>query len=252
VTTKVVESGVGADSMALDRRREALERIKVFVLNAKKLIEGISVGDLIDKGGVNPYMARALGMSTIDEVVGFFVNRRVERSLGTSFGNVLDSVLRILVGGKAGKDLVNIYGKWIKWWDIVLPEEKIVISVKSGPADMDKDQVEYFADRAKEAKEYGFSPFLVFMYGKKAFQVIESYLRKNGLDPDECLRIGKSVFEEFLKDPTHYKYALELFQVAGNEAGDIFGLIESKINSLTEELKRRYNDDLDKMFEDMF
>jgi hypothetical protein len=241
------------DYLDLERaRREALGRVRRFVIKAKELIEDISVNDLIEKGGVNPYMAKALGMKTIDEVVEFFVNRRVERSLGTSFGNVLGDVIRILVGGKAGKDLVYKYGNWMKWWDVVLPEKKIVISVKSGPADMDKDQVEYFAERAREAEAQGFFPFLVFAYGKRAFPVIENYLRNKGYPPEKHLRIGRAVFEEFLRDPTYYKSVLEVFQIAGEEAGDIFSLIEGKMNSLTEILKKHYNNDVKRMIEDMF
>ncbi|MGB9615260.1 MAG: PmeII family type II restriction endonuclease [Fervidobacterium sp.] len=232
--------------------QKALERVKEFVSRAKGLIEEISADDLIEKGGVNPYMAKALGMKTVDEVVEFFVSRRVERSLGTSFGNVLDDVIRILLGGLKGKELVSQYGKWIRWWDAVLPDKGIVISVKSGPADMDKDQVLYFAQRAKEAEAKGFRPFLVFAYGKRAFPVIENYLQEEGFAPEKYLRIGKAVFEEFLTSSAYYKTALKVFSAAGEEAGDIFELIEEKIRALTEELKKRYNDDVNRMIEDMF
>ncbi len=232
--------------------QKALERVKEFVSRAKGLIEEISADDLIEKGGVNPYMAKALGMKTVDEVVEFFVSRRVERSLGTSFGNVLDDVIRILLGGLKGKELVNRYGKWIKWWDAVFPDKGIVISVKSGPADMDKDQVLYFAQRAREAEAKGFRPFLVFAYGKRAFSVIEDYLRKEGFAPEKYLRIGKAVFKEFLASSAYYKTALKVFSAAGEEAGDIFELIEEKIKALTEELKKRYNNDVNRMIEDMF
>jgi len=230
----------------------ALKRVKEFVSKAKELIEGISADDLIERGGVNPYMAKALGMKTIDEVVEFFVGRRVERSLGTSFGNVLDDVIRTLLGGLRGKEAAGRYGGWIKWWDVVLPDRKVVISIKSGPADMDKDQVLYFIQRAKEAEAKGFRPFLVFAYGKRAFPVIENYLREGGYDPEKYLRIGKSVFEEFLADPTYYKVALRLFSIAGEEAGDIFELVEERTRILAEELKKRYNNDVNRMIEDMF
>lgn len=232
--------------------QKALLKVREFVLKARRLIENISAEDLVEKGGANPYMAKALGMRTIDEVVEFFVSRRIERSLGTSFGNVLDEVIRILLGGLKGKELVKKYGKWIKWWDIVLPDKKIVISVKSGPADMDKDQVEYFVERAREAESNGFQPFLVFVYGKQAFPIIENYLIKGGYPPKKHLRIGKAVFEEFLVDSAYYKKALEIFSTAGEETGDLFALIEAKIKAITEELKRKYGDDVDKLIEDMF
>ncbi|MEM3467047.1 MAG: PmeII family type II restriction endonuclease [Candidatus Jordarchaeales archaeon] len=235
-----------------EAERQALERVRKFVFRAKKLIEGISVEHLIEEGGVNPYMAKALGMKTIDEVVEFFVNRRVERSLGTSFGNVLDDVLRTLLGGLKGRKLVAKYGDWIGWWDAVLLDRKIVIAIKSGPADMDKDQVLYFVQQAKVAEAEGFRPFLVFAYGKQAFPVIESYLQDEGFAPEKYLRIGKAVFEEFLVNNTYYKEALKIFGIAGKEAGDIFALVEERIRLLTAELKKRYGNDVNKMLEDMF
>lgn len=231
---------------------EALTQVRAFILKARRLIESISVEDLVDEGGVNPYMAKALGMRTVEEVVEFFVGRRVERSLGTSFGNVLDNAIRILLGGARGRELTGTYGAWISWWDVVLPDRGVVISVKSGPADMDKDQVEYFAQRAREAEGKGFRPFLAFAYGKRAFPIIESYLRKRGLPPEEYLRVGKDVFREFLADPLYYRRALRLFSAAGEGAGDIFTLIEGKTRELAAELKKRYGDDVNRMLEDMF
>jgi hypothetical protein len=235
-----------------DKEYAALERVRGFVYRSRELIERISAEDLVQKGGVNPYLARALGMRTVGEVVEFFVGRRVERSLGTSFGNVLDDVLRILLGGRKGKDISASHGGWIAWWDIVLQDRKVVISVKSGPADMDKDQVLYFAQRAREAEEKGFKPFLVFAYGKEAFPVIEEYLKRGGFAPEAYLRIGSGVFQEFLADPRYHKKALEVFGAAGERAGDILMLLEEKVKELTETLEGRYGGDVNRMLEDMF
>jgi hypothetical protein len=235
-----------------DKKSVALDRVREFVNRSRELIEGISVEDLVEKGGVNPYLAKALGMRTIGEVVEFFVSRRVERSLGTSFGNVLDDVIRVLLGGRKGRELSARYGVWVGWWDIVLEDKKVVISVKSGPADMDKDQVLYFAQRAREAEGKGYRPFLVFAYGKQAFPVIEGYLRREGFAPEEYLRIGRAVFEEFLEDPAYYREALEVFSTAGRETGDIFALIEEKVKELTKLLEEKYGNDVNRMLEDMF
>ena len=237
---------------AARREAEALARIKEFVSRAKGLIDEITPEQLINEGGVNPYMAKTLGMKTIDEVVMFFVNRRVERSLGTSFGNVLDDVVGILLGGVKGRHICKSHGAWLKWWDSVLLDKKVVMSIKSGPADMDKDQVELFSQRAKEAEAKGFKPFLVFAYGKQAFPVIEGYLNKFGYPPAEYLRIGKAVFEEFQPEKDYYKKVLKVFDTAGEDSGDIFAMVEEKTKTITEDIKRRYKGDVNKMLEDMF
>lgn len=235
------------------RERHALDRIKEFSSKVRALVDRVTADDLIERAGVNPYLVKALGLKTIEEVVEFAINRRVERSLGTSFGNVLDDTIGLLLGGVKGKEQAKATGaKWLAWWDVILVGNRAVLSVKSGPADMDKDQVEYFAQRAREAEKNGYRPYLVFAYGKQAFSVIETYLRQNGLDPSTYLRIGKAVFEEFLGDPTYHLKAMGLFGVAGAGVGDLFTLIDGKAREVTEELKKRYGGDVNKMLMDMF
>jgi len=108
--------------------------------------------------------------------------RRIERSLGTSFGAILQKFIKELLRGKNGKNLDPDCAKkgiknkpWICWWDVVLEKpfyegEKMwkisVISIKSGPAYMDKDQVEHFSDRTKDAENRNYRPYLVLVYGK--------------------------------------------------------------------------------------
>ena len=235
------------------REDEALLRVKRFTSRVKELVDRVSASDLIDQAGVNPYLAKALGFRTIGEVVEFAINRRAERSLGTSFGNVLDDTVRLLLGGVKGRDVAKATGaKWMDWWDVALVDKKAVMSVKSGPADMDKDQVMYFAQRAREAEKNGYRPYLVFAYGKQAFGVIETYLVHNGLSTEKYLRIGKSIFGEFLGDPSYYEKALALFDAAGKDVGDLFTLVEEKSSAVTKELEAKYGGDLDKMLRDMF
>ena len=230
----------------------ALVRVKAlnFSRRAKELIEGISANVIVEQGGVNPYMAKALGFKTIDETVEFFVHRRVERSLGTSFGNILQSTLRILSGGRDGKEKISDQGKWIGWWDIVLSDRK-VISVKSGPADMDADQVKECARKIEEAESKGYKPYLAFAYGKEAFSVIGSTMTKLGLNPANYIRVGKGVFQEFVGGHYHNEI-LKVFGEASGEAGDIFALTEEKIKHLTTELNKRFGSDLNKMLAAMF
>jgi len=249
-----------------DRESKALEVIREFSRKPAKLIEEITVEDLIEKGGINPYLVKSLGFKKIEEVVEFFLLRRVERSLGTSFGSVLEKFVRIILGGKSGKDVDPRCRKrggpkpWICWWDIIIDRpyrgmdgewRGVVISVKSGPADMDKDQVEHFADRAVEAEKNGYRPFLVLVYGKQVWSVIPQTLRNKGLDPAKYLRVGKEVFEEFLGVEGYHNRALELFSKGGLEK-DLFDLVEKKKAELVEELKRRYGDDLDALLKDTF
>ncbi len=87
-----------------DRVERALRHLREFASRAAELITGITPKDLVDEGGLNPYMVVSLGIKNIRDAVELFVYRRVERSLGTSFGNVIEAFLRDLLGGIRGRD----------------------------------------------------------------------------------------------------------------------------------------------------
>jgi len=247
------------------RAKAALRHVLEFVKRARELIKDIRPEHLTEEGGLNPYMVAVLGVDTIEGVVELFVHRRVERSLGTSFGNVIEAFLRDLLGGKSGKAMDPRCEKrgterpWICWWDIVIPGEVekdgrkykgVVLSVKSGPADINKDIVERFIQHAKEAEENGYRSYLVLTYGKRAFTVAETTLRSWGLDPKKYLLVGREIFREFLGDPNYYEQVIDTFRSIGGGI-DIFELMEKKIKELTEELRKRYGDDINKLLKDL-
>jgi hypothetical protein len=242
--------------------QRALQHIRDFVNKVEELIKNITVDNLIDEGGINPYMVAALNISSMEDVAELFVYRRVERSLGTSFGNVIEAFLRDLLGGVSGKKhpLCKKGEGWICWWDIVIEGEFIdenrkkykgrVLSVKSGPADVNKDVVEKFVDHARQALQNGYKPYLVLTYGKRAFAVAESTLSSHGLNPREHLLVGRDIFRVFLRDPGFYDRVIELIRGAGGQV-NIFDLIEEKVRYITEELRKRYDDDVTKLLKEL-
>jgi len=245
------------------RVRMALRHIHEFVRKARELVTRISVNDLIEEGGLNPYMVAALNITSIEDVAELFVYRRVERSLGTSFGNVIEAFLRDLLGGKSGKEDPRCKSKrepWICWWDVVLEKEVeeygkkykgVVLSIKSGPADINKDIVERFIQHAQEAEEKGYKPYLALTYGKQAFTVAESTLKSWGLDPKKHLLVGREIFEKFLGDPNYYDLVIDMIRAEAGTAMKIFDLIDRKIEELVKELKERYGDDVGKLLRDL-
>lgn len=252
-----------------ERERLALKHIKEFVRKAASLINGISVENLLEEGGLNPYMTASLGINSIDSAVELFVYRRVERSLGTSFGNVIEAFLRDLLGGISGKDMDSqCRGRkrkreerrpWVCWWDIIIPEvyikkgkkyKGVAISVKSGPADINKDIVERFIQHAKEAEKHGYKPYLILTYGKQAFTVASSTLKDWGLNPEEYLLVGRQIFDEFLGDPSYYERVIDLIKKVGFEV-DIFELMNKKIEELSDILRQKYGDDVIQLLKDL-
>lgn len=180
---------------------------------------------------------------------------------------MLEKFIRELVGGKDGKDLNKNCRKrgvknkpWICWWDVVVEKpytegEKtwkgLVIAVKSGPADMDKDQVEHFSDRAVDAENRGYRPFLALVYGKEPWSVIPQTMKNKGLDPGKYMRVGKNIFQEFFGNPDYFNRALELFSNGGLKK-DLFDLIEKRKEEISKKLKEKYGDDLNLLLSETF
>jgi hypothetical protein len=250
----------------------SIKHFEEFIKSIKELITKISVDDLIHKGGLNPYMTALLRIESLREVAALFVYKRFERSLGTSFGTVIEKFLTDCLSGVRGKDLNECKGRrreWICWWDIILHnppgfqlptkqhisnctceacqlltsekrEVKVVLSVKSGPADVNKDIVMEFIRNAKTACKNGYIPYLGLTYGKTAFQIAVTTMRDNSvlqLDPSEHLLVGRALFRKFLGVDCYDSLISRLRNIGGV---DIFSLIEKKIELIEHELGKRY------------
>lgn len=249
------------------REKAALEEIKQFSRRAKALIEGISVDTLVEEGGLNPYMTAALGLS-IEDAVEMFIHRRVERSLGTSFGDAIERFLIKLLGGKSGKDIDprcrgrNKKKPWVCWWDVVIERpyseggkeyNGIVLAVKSSSTNVNKDIVERFIQHAREAEENGYRPYLVFTYGKKVWSVVKPTMSGYGMNPKDYVIVGREIYDKLLgvgKD--YYDHIIEkIVREVQAEDLEFSKAVERKKQQLLKELKDRYGDDVIKLLKDL-
>lgn len=237
------------------KKRE--KNVEMIVSEFKKTsisaITSINSTTMVEEGGINPYLAIALDMTTIKEIVEFFFNRKVERSLGTSFGTVLEKFIMNIFEGVSGKDMdpsCRKRGKnpWVCWWDVAIKKpfsedgkkyNGLLMAVKSGPSTMNADTVNTFIRKAKVAEEKGYRPFLIFAYGKEASGVIQGTLAKKGFPAENYVRVGKEIFEEFFDNPDYYKRSLDLFRVG--EDVYIFDLVKSQKAKVIKEMKERYS-----------
>ncbi|RLI19363.1 hypothetical protein DRO54_08580 [Candidatus Bathyarchaeota archaeon] len=228
------------DPDGLTREEMAIQLlIKDFAARAIRMIKSITVEDFIEKGGANPFLIAALQISDFEELARFYTYQRVGRSILTSFGFTLEKVIRTLSKGRKGR-----------WWDIEtkIGGKKYYISVKSGPYDMDKDQVEHFADRAEEVT--GGVPIIAITYGKQPSDVIKRTLEDRGLSVSKNLYIGRGLYALLTGQNDYYRRLLEVIGTAS--AGvDIISLIEEKARELAVELRRRYHSMSD-FLSDMF
>lgn len=222
---------------------ESLRReITRFVREAIGRIRELSATAMVEEAAINPFLVKALGIDDFESLARFYVYQRIGRSLVTSFGTTIEKMIKALCGGQKGD-----------WWDIVtiLDGVRYYMSIKSGPRDMDKDQVQHFAQRAKELleKEPESQPVIAIGYGKEPLGPIVPTLRDEGLDPSRHTLTGKELYKKITGNSEFYKVLLDLISdVSAEVLGGhrIIELIEEKITEVAQEFRNKYTsvDDL--------
>ena len=165
-----------------------------FVKTQLENINGLSLA----KMNMNPFLIRALKLQTPEEVIRFNVYQTATRSIVTSMGFTIEKMV-----GHSGARM-GIRGEW---YDVVKEAKELTywIQVKSGPNDVDKDQVEHFSKQFSETEEAKNNlARLGIAYGKRGLNTIslnhiESYLG----NWQERLLIGKELWE-FVSDEKNY------------------------------------------------
>lgn len=207
-----------------------------FALRSFKRIERLNANEILEENGINPLLIWALGINDFRSLAKFVVYQRIGRSLVTSFGQtVVEGIVRGASGGKRGT-----------WWDVLKDgEENLYMCVKSGPADMDADQVRYFSQKAKEVmkRDKKALPVIAMSYGRKIWSVITDTLKRNGLDPNRHTLIGKKLFDKISDDPDFHSKLPNIVRTgAAASVGDkrIIEILESKIDEISNEFSGRF------------
>ncbi len=223
------------------------EEIAKFVKNALRNISELTAAEMIQDSAINPFLVKALGIDDFDSLATFYVYQRVGRSLVTSFGTTIERMVCALSGGEK-----------TVWWDVkaVKQGKPYYMCVKSGPRDMDKDQVKYFAREAKElaTKDPNAIAVIAMGYGKKPLGVIAPTLRKEGLDPDKHTLTGKQLYDAITGEPDYHKKLLKLTTNAALKAicgNRIIDTIEAKILEIASDFKKKYSS-VDELLLDTF
>lgn len=216
--------------------------VEKFVKKGIQNICELSGKELVHDAAINPFLVKALGIDDFNSLARFYVYQRVGRSLVTSFGTVIENMVTALSGGEKAS-----------WWDVKakLGSTTYYMSVKSGPRDMDKDQVQHFAKMARELmqKEPKAVPLIAMGYGKEPLGPIVHTLKIEGLDPAKHTLTGQKLYETVTKQKDYHKRLLGLISAAVLKAlggKRIVQIIEDKANEIAEDFKKSYKtvDDL--------
>lgn len=237
------------------RARRSLDKVEqdvsVFVISASERVKRLDHEELV-KDGINPLLIRALGINDFKPLAKFLVYQRLGRSFVTSFGTVLEHIVRDASGGKEYKEVRKgdrrKTGKKKKWWDVVKHEGRISLymSVKSGPNDMDKDQLRYWVKEAKKIIKKDPRrnlPVIAICYGKAAAPIITSTLLKAGLSPEKHVLVGRMLFKRITGTHGYYDVLPGLVSDASNKAiagYKVTKIMDRKCGQVARQLKKKY------------
>ena len=208
----------------------------------KKIIENVE-NLTLDKINMNPFLIRMLHLKTPKELLRFNVYQTVSRSIVTSIGTSLEYMVADCGGRRA---------KRREWYDVVKEDrdDTYWIQVKSGPNNIDKDQIVMFNDKFNEtAKNTHNHPRLGIVYGKRDQSTVSLGMIRNYLDDWESrLLVGRELWEFMSGERGYHKKILRWIDEAVNEdlkTSSIDSKIQKAIGRITVEFKTRYGNDED-------
>lgn len=227
----------------LDPRRSVSENFlaaisRAFTKRQLEMIQGLNLDNL----SPNPFLIKALNLHTPEEVVRLNVYMVATRSIVTSMGFFVEKLLL------SSSDSVEKAPRG-SGWDIIKEGgegEKHWIQVKSGPSDMDKDQIVYWSEKIKEKMSEGDKAYIGITYGKRTNKTVTIGLMKQLL-PDWEMKtlIGKELWDFISDDP---EYHTMLFDTLRRSAQAVLSRhsiceeIEACVERLRKEFVGKYGD----------
>lgn len=238
ITNIVGLQGLGHLSPQLSVAENFLSAIcRDFTKRQLSMIRSLELDDLIP----NPFLIRSLNLRTPEEVVHINVYMRATRSIVTSMGFFVERLLRASsetieeAPGRSGWDLVKTRANGENW-----------LQVKSGPNDMDKDQIVYWAEKIEEKLSEGDKAYIGITYGKRASNTVTIGLMKQHL-PDWEMKtlIGRELWGFVSDDPNHHAKVLEVLRHAAHQVLGTHSIseeLDACVDRMIDEFTRRYGE----------
>jgi hypothetical protein len=230
---KVAQSGL------LDSGKSAKENhlrllCRNFTRTQLSMVRELSLDDI----SPNPLLIMALNLTTPRDCIEFNVYSRISRSIVTSMGNFVE---KVLASSSDRAELVP------KEWDILKKTadgKKCWIQVKSGPNDMDKDQIDKWSEKIKKKTEEGDRCYIGITYGKRENNTVTLGLFRSYLeDWENKTLIGRELWDFVSEDPTYHEKLFDTLLECGTDVLGEESLcqeIEQCINKLTQEFVLKY------------
>lgn len=197
----------------------------------------------LDNLNPNPFLIRALNLETPEDVVRLNVYMASTRSIVTSMGFFIQEILL------SSSDTVENAPK-NSGWDLIKINssgERSWLQIKSGPNNMDKDQIVYWAAKIQEKIDAGDKAYIGMTYGKRSNKTVTIGLLKQLL-PDWEMKtlIGRELWD-FLSEDSDY--SSQLFEILRTSAAKVLqqhsisDAIEACVQKISHEFIKRYGRD---------
>jgi hypothetical protein len=192
----------------------------------------------LDKLSPNPFLIQCLNLRTPREVVGLNVYMFATRSIVTSMGFFVEKLLL------ASSD--DAY-ECEKPWDILKLDrsgEKHWIQIKSGPNDMDADQIRHWRKLIAKKIKAGDRAYIGMTYGKRSSKSVTMGLFQTYLpDWKKKTLIGRELWDFISGDRTYHE---RIFPVLAEGAAQVLGTesiafrIDQCVDRITKEFCSKY------------
>ncbi|KAF5066011.1 Type II restriction endonuclease EcoO109I [anaerobic digester metagenome] len=209
---------------------------RVFTRTQLRMIRNLSLGDM----NPNPFLIKSLNLHTPEEFVRFNVYALATRSIVTSMGFYVEKFLLASSGSVENG---------VKPWDLKKEDGQGRIhwvQVKSGPNDMDKDQILYWSDLIERKLAEGDRAYIGITYGKRTNNTITlNHMRTYLADWEDKTLIGRELWDFVADDPRFHE---KLFDILIDSAravlsGDSFCKeIDACVMRITHEFIEKYGD----------
>ena len=209
-----------------------------FTRKQLKMLKNLELDNL----NPNPLLINALNLHNPQEVVSLYVYAVATRSIVTSMGYFVERLLlsssELVENPSKGWDILKIDDEGNNHW----------IQVKSGPNDMDKDQIVYWANEISKKIKEGDNAYIGITYGNKSQNTVTFNLMRQSL-PDWEIRtlVGRELWDFISDDPDYHSKVLTALRNAAwivLSGESISEEIELCIKRIKEEFLKRYGDGL--------
>lgn len=232
---RIAESGL-VDPQKTTTENYLAALCRSFTKTQIEMIRGLDLSKL----NPNPFLIKSLNLTTPEECIRFNVYALSTRSIVTSMGFAVE---KFLLSSSEGVER----GK--KPWDIVktdLDGGRHWIQVKSGPNDMDKDQVLYWSGLINEKLQDGDRAYIGMTYGRRDNETISiNHLKKYFSEWEDKTLIGRELWDFVADDPHYHDKLLGVLVDSAREVLSDLSVceeIDQCIERVTTEFTQKYGD----------